>query len=362
MIKSFRKDTFGYCSLIFVISILIKLVQFKILPSKYFYDSNYILSLMNGNYIADKAYNFTAEFFDIINIFQFSTLQEWAILLSIIFTFIIFLILIRERKYNIIQYIFIYSSIVLLNIYVFNLSKDIIQFIFFLILYVIISNRKMSNFQKLLLSTIVLTYEALNFRIYYGIMLMLMWTIYIIYLKFIKNKKLTKKSVTKIIILAFLAFFFEVFIVQLISIDNYNSIINARSGVNIGRDASLDAVTIINDLLGQNTSYLIFIGNYIINTIRMLFPIELLFKGVKYIPFIVYQIFVTYNLFKCSKRLNNENILIIITIISFIMISIIFEPDFGSFIRHESTLILFLIKLSMINSDKNINIKLEESK
>lgn len=354
---NYNKKTFGYCSLIFIISIIIKLLQYKILPSKYFYDSTHILSLMNGNYIADKSYNFTAKLFDTINLFNFNSLQEWSIILSLIFTIIIFMIIIQKKEYNLKQYIFIYSSIVLLNIYVFNLSKDIIQFTFFLIIYLIILNKKLSNQTKLILTSIVLLYETLNFRIYYAIMIMIMWTIYIIYIKLIKDKKLKKETILKILLLSITIFFLEVFIVHLISPDNYNSILNARNIVNIGRDSSIDAVTIIKDLLGENSNYLIFIGNYLINTIRILFPIELLFKGIKYIPFIVYQLFITYSLFKTSKKINNNNILTIITVISFIMISIIFEPDFGSFIRHESALILFLIEISLIGDSKRSKIK-----
>lgn len=349
---NYNKKTFGYCSLIFIISIVIKSLQYKVLPIKYFYDSKHILSLMNGNYIADKSYNFTAKLFDNINFFNFNSLQEWSIFLSIIFTTIIFLIIIQKKEYNLKQYIFIYSSIALLNIYVFNLSKDIIQFTFFLIIYLIILNKKISNYNKLILTSIVLLYEALNFRVYYAIMIMIMWTIYIIYIKFIKDKKLKKSTILKILLLSIILFFIEVFIVQLLSTDNYNSIMNARSSVNVGRDSSTDAVTIIKDLLGENSNYLIFIGNYLINTIRIMFPIELLFKGIKYIPFIIYQLFITYSLFKTSKKINYNNILTIITIISFIMISIIFEPDFGSFIRHESALILFLIEVRLIGDTK----------
>ena len=39
------------------------------------------------------------------------------------------------------------------------------------------------------------------------------------------------------------------------------------------------------------------------------------------------------------------------------MISIIFEPDFGSFIRHESALTLLLLEMNVIN--ENIKIKLK---
>lgn len=353
MNKTYKKDTFYLCAFIFILSIIIKIFQFTTLPDKYFYDSYHILNLMNGNYIADKAYNYTANFFDNINIFHFSNLLEWSIILSFIFTTVIFIFLIKKEKYTLVQYIFIYANIALLNIYVFNLSKDIIQFIYFLLIYIICTRKNLTNFQKLIGISIILLYEALNFRIYYGLMALLLWTLYFIYKYLIK--KTTQKKLIKLIIYGFACFFLEVFIVQLVSQENYQAIIEARSSVNIARTGSTDANTMINDLLGYNHNYLTFVGNYIINTFRLMVPIELLKKGLKYIPFIIYQLYITNNLLKIDKKINQENVLIILSIISFLMISIIFEPDFGSFIRHESAMVLFLLEINCIlNNNKEI--------
>ena len=94
-----------------------------------------------------------------------------------------------------------------------------------------------------------------------------------------------------------------------------------------------------------------------------MFPIELIVKGIKYIPFIIYQIFISINTLRLGKNLNNNNILIFATIVSFIMISAIFEPDFGSFIRHESALTLLLLEINVINETmKNKNNALNEVK
>nr|WP_288305904.1 hypothetical protein [uncultured Romboutsia sp.] len=107
----------------------------------------------------------------------------------------------------------------------------------------------------------------------------------------------------------------------------------------------------INDIFGENTNYFKFIFNYIINAFRMMFPIELITKGIKYIPFIIYQLFITTNILNLGKKLSRNNILIFATIVSFMMISIIFEPDFGSFIRHESALTLLLLEMNVINEN-----------
>lgn len=330
-------------------TIFVKLFQYVILPKKYFYDSNKILKLTNGIPIAtDKTYTFTANFFKTINIFKFTLLSQWSYAISFVSILLIILILVRNKKMSNKNFIFIIASVGLLNIYVFNISKDFIQFLIFYIIFLIINNKKNSNLKSLIWTCIILLIEAIYFRIYYAIMAMIIITIYWIYTKWIKEIHVNKKTVIKIISLALILFFAEIFIVQLVSYENYNSIMNARYSVNITRETSTDAVTVINDLLGKNKNFIIFILNYIINLIRMLFPIELIIKGLKYIPFIVYQLFITYTILKSSSKLNDKNIMWLITVISYIMVSVIFEPDFGSFIRHESSMFLILFEMNKI--------------
>lgn len=352
MKKKYLLSTFFLCSLILVETIIIKLFMYKILPEKYFYDSNRILLIMQGKTkLTDMSFSFVSNIFKKINILHFKTLEQWGWLIGVIFSIILISILLKNKKYNFVQYIFIYASVALLNIYVFGLSKDIIQFVFFLAIYLILSSN-LTNLKKLIVSCIILIFEAMNFRIYYLIMAMLMVTIYYIYIIFIKNKKLDKKSVFKIVVISFIAFFIEVYIVQMISVDNYTQILLARSSVNQYRENSADAVTQIVEIFGTNTTYFTFIKNYIANAIRMLLPFELLFISPKYILFLIYQLFVTYNIFKMSKNINDSNIMWLNVIISFIMVSVIFEPDFGSFVRHESTAILFLLEINKINNNQ----------
>jgi hypothetical protein len=349
--KNINKDLLLAIVIVIFVTIFLKAFLYDLLPPKYFYDSKHILGAMNGTATADKSYVFVANIFRFINIFNFSSISQWGWLMSLIFIPILIFVITRRRQYSLVQYIFILSSVVLLDIYVFGLTKDIIQFLFFLLLYIVLKT-KMKNITKLILCCLILLYEALNFRVYYAIMAMIMINIFIIYIFFIKNKKLNKQIVFKIIILSLIMFFAEVFILQFISRDNYISILYARLEINIQREAIVDASTMINDLLGPNTNYIMFIGNYIINIFRLMVPVELLLKSIKYIPFIVYQIFITYQIIKSFTKINDNSILWIITTISFMMISVIFEPDFGSFIRHESALILILLELTNINYDK----------
>lgn len=349
MSKKISKNLFYILLIIIIETIVIKAFMYDVLPKKYFYDSYHIQNVMMEIGDTDKSYSYVAGIFKKINFMNLNNIKQWGYAISGLFTTILVVILYKRGKLNKHESIFVFVCIALLNIYVFGLSKDIIQFIYFFVIYVIVNNKKMGNNSKLILICMVLLYEALNFRVYYAIMAILLVTIYCIYLFMIKEKQINKKGILKIISFAMALFFIEVFIVQLISSENYYSILYARSSVNIVRTNDIDAVTMINDFLGKNTNYIIFIGNYCINFIRMSAPIELIFKGIKYIPFILFQLYITYQISVMSRNLNEKNILWYSIVLSFVMISTIFEPDFGSFIRHESALMLVLLKIIEYN-------------
>lgn len=365
MKKKHSQNTFIYCLLIFIISLLVSIAKYNILPPKYFYDSNKIVNIMNGIGNSDPSFDYAANFYKIIDIFKIKELNLlisgnkiiidemllWSLILSFLGTLLIFLIIIKKEKYSLVEYVFLYASIVLLNIYVFNISKDFIQFLFILALSIVFINKKISNKTKILLMALILIYEALSFRLYYGIMAMLLVSIYTIYSIFFKNKTMTKKKLIQFIILSLIILFLEIFMVGLISKYSYNEIMYARSSVNELRENSLDAVTMITEPLGNNDNIFIFIANYTINFIRMLFPIELLFKGIKYIPFALYQLFITYNLFKLGTNMNNDKNkqLLFNLILSYEMMSVLFEPDFGSFVKHQTAMSLLYMEMVVSN-------------
>ena len=342
-----NKNLLYLIMIIVVETLLVKLFMYKILPEKFFYDSNGILNSLNNANTTDLSRKFTIMFFSKINIFGFTTIQQWGWLLSLILLVIIIKKILDNKQYNIFQMIFIIMSVALLNIYVFNIGKDVIQFIIFWIIFEILNSNKSDN-KKILLTILILALEAAYFRVYYLIMALLILTIYLIYKLFVEKKKLEKRNIIKLIILGIVLFFAQVFILQKVSIENYNSIMYARSSVNVSRLDGIDANTIILELFGDNTSFDKFILNYLMTFIRLLFPLELLTKGIKYIPFVVYQLLITSSLVKFRNNIGNDSITWIIITASFFMVSAIFEPDFGSFIRHESTMFLIFLHLFML--------------
>ncbi|MBR3164494.1 hypothetical protein IKF15_04340 [Candidatus Saccharibacteria bacterium] len=341
-----RKDNIVRFLAVITLAIACKVFQFSFLPKKYFYDSGHILAVMNGSGLTDTSYAFTANFFNACNIFGLNDIYSWSILITAVFTLAIAIaFLLSKKHYTTIQYILIFSSIALLDIFAFNLSKEVIQLLIFFVAYLIIKSRTIKkDWQKVALCSLLFLLESLYFRIYYLILAALIPIIYIT----LKKTKRNKTNPYKVIIALLAAFYALTFMAGLISSDGIESILTARSTINNQRIAlgDKDANTMINEVLGENKNFLIFSINYFIDFIRLLLPLELLMKGVKYFPFVLYQSLI---LAFMIQAIRNKNIIdadkkiALSCMLGFIMVSAIFEPDFGSFIRHQSCLLPILM-------------------
>lgn len=346
-----NKNTFLLLSIIIFEAIIIKSFMYKLLPEKYFYDSiGLIRSLGNIDYVKDISRRFAIIFFSKINVFGFTSIIQWGWFISIFFNIIIIkYIFNNNKKYDLVQFVFIIMSVALLNIYVFNIGKDIIQFLIFFIVFLILKSKKSNNY-KILYISFILIFEAFVFRTYYLIMASLVISIYLFYKLFLEKRELDKNNTIKLIIIGICIFLAEIFILRMISLENYNSVMFARSSVNVNRFNTLDAETIIYELFGNNNTFIIFVLNYISIFIRLLFPFELLLMKIKYLPFVVYQLIISFNLFKFGRKLNSNNLIWLIIVVAFLLTSAIFEPDFGSFVRHESTMFLIFLYMFILDN------------
>ena len=334
-----KKNKLLIIALIIPITILAKFIQMTILPGKYFWDSARLLSMVTGSNTMDAwggSYEVTADFFRSINIFNFNTLNEWAIFLASIFTLVIIFMIARANEPDLLQSIYILAAVGLLNIYIFNISKDIIQFAIFFLMYVVIISKLLNPTLKVILCFIIFIWESTFFRSYYIIMAALFVILYFIFIRIKrKNIKVNKKVVFKVIILMFFSVFAFLFISQFVSPADYEAVINVRAS-NINEIA----VSQIENIIESNGTLGIFMVNYVINAIRMMIPVELLLKAVSYVPFVLFQVFVLFYLIKTIKGLNsntrNEVVITLAAFCAYLLGSFIFEPDFGSFVRHEA--------------------------
>lgn len=353
MNKVFKDKTKIFLLLfIFIIFPICKYFQYNYLPSKYFVDSNKILLMIsNSNIIRSTSYIVTANFFRFINIFDFKTLIEWSIFIGITFSFIYFILLKQYKSFKLTDLIYIYISIIILNIFSFNLSKEVIQIIIFFIIYFILLSKK-GNFKKIIYINIILLIESIFFRNYYILLLLAFDILYIVFhidiIIFLKKSSNMKKSFYSLII-----FLFALGISSFLFPNAFNELLKIRT---ISENSLSEANTVIINVF-TNSNYFYYMINYIINLVRILFPFELIKGGIKYVPFIIYQVYTTLIIYNFQKKNNNNSnqLLISLFIIAYFITSAAFEPDFGSVIRHQSTmfLIILLLKKGDFLDEKN---------
>ena len=279
--KKYTRNNLLLILLLIIEIIFVKLFVYNILPEKYRYDSGHIIEVMRGKSDADRSYKATADFYNAINIFSLDNVYDWNIFIGF-FSVIFIVILIGGKEYNLNQLIFIFYSVLFLNIYTFVLGKELIQIIFYLIIYLIILS-KMKEWGKNILIFTIFIIESIYFRVYYLIIGSLF--IFLSYSGRIKPISNKKKSLVKIIFFTMIFMVIESYILSIVSKENYNSLVLAREGVNIFRIHDLDATSIINNVF-PNSNIIYFFINTIINILRILFPIELLFKSINYLPFV----------------------------------------------------------------------------
>lgn len=342
------------------LTIICKILQFTVLPGKYFYDSGRMLSMSTGSNTMQAwggAYEIVADLFREINILNFTTLQEWAYSLAFIFGIVLIMMLSRIDEPDNLQLFFIICSIGLLNVYIFNISKDVIQYGIFFLMYLVIINKRIPKILKIIGCFFIFYWESTFFRSYYILMGALFIILYGI-IKVIqrKNKPINKNEVIKIIIIIFITMFLLVYFSQFISYEDYQTLINVRYSV-----PNPGAVSAINNLIDDRGNLALYMVNYVINAVRMMFPVELLLNGPFYAPFVIYQIMILYYLVLTIKSLNkNTNEIVVLALSAFLgylLVSFTFEPDFGSFVRHEASTFPILHLMALRKENYRLNFK-----
>lgn len=91
---------------------------------------------------------------------------------------------------------------------------------------------------------------------------------------------------------------------------------------------------------------------------RMLVPLELILMGPKYAIFAIYQILITYILIKTIRQYNsitNSRRIAVAIYLAFLLGSATFEPDFGSWVRHEAVLFPIYLIMAGYKTEENDN-------
>ena len=269
--------------LVFVVMLAAKLLT-MLLPAKYFYDNNRILGMANedvGVHAWAGTYIVAANFFKNINVFSFTTMSQWSWFLGLSLTLVVFFMVLRLPEPDMVQTIFLLSCIGLLNIYVFNIGKDVIQFLFFMAVYLVLLIPIENSFMKIVLAAVVLYFESKVFRSYYILIAAFVLAIYCILVVFRKIRRIPPAAKIAITVATMYLLVCAMMVVASVLMpDEYQQIMDVRDYSLSGREGDADSVTIIKNWVGgdNSTSLPLFLLNYLINAVRMMIPFELVFS------------------------------------------------------------------------------------
>lgn len=324
-------------------AILAKIIYIFFLPDKYFFDSwRMIDMLINGEKSVSgwESYQSTVDFHEAINIFHFTNINQFSIWYGAVMTIVIMLIVSKTKEMQMQDVLFTLMATGVLNIYVFNLNKEMIQIFYFFALYLIISLPIRNTFIKIVACAAVYYLESINFRAYYILMAAMTILMYCIFIRLRKMKYIGKRQILAVIILCFAGIFVFFYASQYVAYDDYLEALNVRDSSTSTILGTGGASSAIYNPIEVNGNLGIFMFDYVINAVRMMFPIELLFKSPGYAPFVVYQIFILIYVFQTIKNIQSSDKKLLVALSCFAAYffgSVVFEPDFGSWVRHEAT-------------------------
>ena len=325
------------------VMIVAKLLVAYILPPKYFYDNNRILGMANhtlGTVEWGGSYRVAADLFETMNFADLTTMLEWSVSLGIVLTAVVMVMIMRADAPDLLQSLFVLASVGLLNIYIFTIGKDVIQFAFFLAVYVVLMLPIGSSMLKMVLSAAVLWYESTFFREYYVLIAALVLLVYAI-LTFFRRRagQLTGFTILQVCATCFVTIWLVLLAASVLMPEDYGQVMSLRDSYSDVMDGNADSATFIKNWV-EGDGLPIFMVNYVIDAFRMMIPVELALRGPYYWPFFAFQLFVTVYLVNLLRQINHIGdqtlFLALCVFIGYALASFIFEPDFGSWTRHEA--------------------------
>lgn len=343
-------------------AIIAKLIYLYFLPLKYFFDSWRMVDMLNrGNEatIAWTGYEDAVNFHASINIFHLTEIHQFSIFYGLIMTPIMMIIVSRVKEMEMKEVLFTLMATGVLNIYVFTINKEMIQILYFFAIYIIISLPVKNTLIKIIGCALVYYWESLNFRSYYILMAAMSVFLYLVFLWLKKRSRIGKGIIVFTVILCFVGVFIFFYMSQFVSYEDYNEALNVRDGSTETIKQGGGANSAIYNPVEVNGNLGIFMFDYVINAVRMMIPVELLIKSPGYAPFFVYQIFILMYLFRTIKNLrqiDNKMVVVLSCFVAYFFGSVVFEPDFGSWVRHEATTfpIMQLMALQSYNYEEYI--------
>ena len=299
---------------------------------------------------ASSATSNAGSIFEKINFLNFaSSYYGYEILISVIWNLLIFWILIMLKKsYTFSEMIFILISVSVLNIFDFTIAKEPVQMLYFILMFFVLKSNKTESV-KYILCLFIYLLCFITYRNYYILMAAFMIFVYTIHKLIIsKISKINLKHILLILLSIFLCYFTFLNIAKIVDVTSYNELLRVRLRTS---SAASDMRAIF-----KSNNLILFSLDYILMLVRMLVPIELVKLGPKYAIYTIYQVIISIIIVLNIKNINKISIerrVALYIYIAFLMGSAAFEPDFGSWIRHEAVLFPILLIICGFN-ERNI--------
>ncbi len=330
-----KMEVIIYFYILLILGFLVVIFSENILPDKYFIDSNTIREYF------DIANDFSLKFFEgfwntawlyklmLINKLD-SRVLEGIVNYSIYYICLIFTILLLKKNIPLKYALLLLVWNIPAAIYLGQLTKEI--FIVPILVLQIVAFQKKSRF-LIFLSILLIIFYAMFFRNYWLIIICMTIMIFLVRIYFIKYNFIVK---TFMVISGMLAIFV---------VANFGGMYLTDSRFNVNE--ILESETMINNLL-INTSVFSDLVNWFIAWVSILFPLPLLVKGgLTQKCFLILAIYTFYVFIKCIRRYNKNSKETkdysvewsIAFVISFSMVQGIFEPDYGSVLKHQVVMI-----------------------
>lgn len=286
----------------------------------------------------------TTKIFKNLNFFQLITYEGFEVYITILWNIILLLIIFSLRKkLNVMQAIFLILTILVLNIFNFNLAKEPIQILYFILMYVVITSKSLKDSFKYVLCFGILYWASVTFRTYYILIAIFMLGASWICKTFVLIKdKLKIYDILMVIVALGIGYFLLLTIAKNAMPEEYAELVHVRTRET---DAKSDIGNWITD---DDSNLVLFTLDYLIMLVRMMIPFELLSFGPKYWPYVAYQVMITFYVIMALKNIKknhkSKNVALYVYL-GFLCGSATFEPDFGSWVRHEAAIapILFII-------------------
>lgn len=293
--------------------------------------------------------------FSIFNLFNCRTYEEFEIGISIVFNIAIFLLvwwfIRRYEGLTKLQFVCLSLFVGVLNIYTFTLSKEAAQILYYALLFIVLA-LDMPVKKTAIWLLVVMLFMVFATRFYLVLMLGFAVGIYMVY-PWLYRKLQGNTLKIMLVFLVVGAFTYYLFLqyCKAASPADFAEMIRVRTRMS-------DSTTDIRPWIPIPTLEL-FGVNYMILALRMLFPVELLRFGPKFFIYVLFQLIVSWYMIRGLahfRDFNHTKKFAICLFWGFFFCSVTFEPDFGSWVRHESVtfpMLLFAFADNYADNESN---------